>query len=188
VDALLGYLGFETSETRAAAIQGIFTLVGVIVPGLVAAVSLVRREPRRLQREKARDYLIALEAELNAELSYLVSIDTEEHWEKVVAHYRADPAYTVFVPTVTGMPVLDLVRENIEILPEEVIASLVQVYRMRSVLMTFSSDLRSAGFRAISQERQLNAFRDYISMLMSFRRSVEEALQAVHISLGTRPG
>lgn len=162
-------------------------IIAAVISGVVSllVVQLNFRQERRADRqrreEKIRDFQIALQAEIRSELANLERFDLKALLADVEGRYASDKDYSVSVPRIARHVVFEAVAKEIHILPEAVIGHVIFYARQRQVVEQLADDMREPSFKALSQERQLAMYRDYLAMWEVWRdlaSKAEKALEA----------
>jgi len=165
-------------------------IVAAFISGLVSliVVQLNFRQSRHIERlrrdEKVRDFQIALQAEIASELLNLQVADRSEFLATVRDAYAANPGFSPVIPRMARNVVFETVVKEIHILPGAVIAPVVHYARLRQTLEQFVDDLRADSFRALTPDRQLLMYSDYLAMLDRVEALAENARAALGKSLG----
>jgi len=143
-----------------AVIAGAFVAAGWLVNGWQN-----RREAARLRDEKLRDVHRALFAEIGANLANLGSAaELDSYCEQIVGRMRQDDGFVPFIPKERADRVFESIVENIHILPRTSIDPVVAYYGQIERIAALADDMRGAAFAALSKERQIDMYRDYIAM------------------------
>lgn len=169
----------------AAAVSGTVSVLG----WFVASWQAVRLEQRR-RTEKVHDFQVALLAEIDSDITNMAVADRAGLLEQVREAYRRDPGYVPFVPRIASNVVFEMVVKEVQILPGEVIAAVIDYARLRQSLERFVDDLRAEAFAKLPPERQLTMFGDYLAMfdrLQALAEIAGEALDASLSNLGADP-
>jgi hypothetical protein len=167
-------------------------LIAAVISSLVTAVgwlvnyrtSLGLEKERRL--EKVRDFQIALRAEIRSELHHLKEENLASDLKSIEERYAKSKTYSVFAPRLARHLVYESFVGQIHVLPERVIDPLILYARQRQLLDQFAADMRSDRFLKITQERQLEMYRDYVAVTRYFVTLANEALTAINASLDER--
>lgn len=160
-------------------------IIAAVISGLISlvVVQLNFRQERkgdRLRRdEKVRDFQIALRAEVRSELMNLSRFDFEAILRDVQRRYETEEGYSASVPRLAKHIVFDAIVGELHILPETVIDPVVLYVRQRQVVESLVEDMRDASFKALSKERQLAIYRDYIDMWKVWRDLAADAEKAL---------
>jgi type II secretory pathway pseudopilin PulG len=182
IPALLATVGITELPLQAAAIQGLFAVVGVVLTGLVAtfAYSFNKNVDRRVQAalraEKTRDLQGAVRAEARAhwyELDSFGSFEalTTQMVEKIEANRWTKPAFTPFIIRQAESVVFEAIERDIAILDHEVIQAVINYYRQLGLAAQFAEDLRSDRFQDLPADRKIEMVRSYFAMLAVQKQS-----------------
>jgi hypothetical protein len=163
----------------AALISGAISLTGLYLGGWIAI-----RHERRRRKEKVRDFQIALRAEIRSELHNLLSIDFDRHFEEIRSRYADRPGYSVFPSFPATHIVFEALRNEIQILPEEVIDVVILYWRQRYAVEKFVEDMRDERFSKLDADRQLEMYEDYIGMQKYLAETARLSARALDRSLG----
>ena len=164
-------------------------IVAAVISSLVTAVgwlvnyrtSLGLEKERR--QEKVRDFQIALRAEIRSELHQLNTESLTDELKVIEGRYAKSKTYSVFVPSLARHVVFESLIREIHLLPESVIDPVILYSRQRQMIDQFASDLRSERFLKLSQARQLEMYRDYVSFMIHLKKLATEATGAIDRSL-----
>ena len=167
-------------------------IVAAVISSLVTAIgwlvnyrtSLGLEKERRL--EKVRDFQIALRAEIRSELHHLIEENLIADLKDIESRYQQSKTYSVFVPSLARHVVFDSLVGDIHLLPEAVIDPVILYARQRQMIDQFSSDLRSERFSKLSQERQLEMYRDHVAFMIHLKNLAIDAQAAIDLSLNRR--
>lgn len=185
MESWLTFIGVTQPQTQAAIIQGLLSLIGLVLTGLFAVLSWRRtRQADRnrqhdLRREKIADYRAALRAEIASDLRHLEAFDLEQHFSDIEQRYAADAAYSVVVPYLATNIVFRSITAELHILPHSVIAAVVDYERLRETIGSFVGDLRDRRFTRLSTARQLEMYRGYLSMRLRLASLARKAAAAL---------
>ena len=164
-------------------------LIAAVISSLVTAVgwlvnyrsSLGLEKERRL--EKVRDFQIALRAEIRSELHQLDTENLIDELKVIEGRYDKSKTYAVFVPSLARHVVFESLIREIHLLPESVIDPVILYSRQRQMIDQFASDLRSERYLKLSQTRQLEMYRDYVSFMVHLKKLATDASGAIELSL-----
>ena len=162
----------------AAVVSGVISVAGWFVNSWQA-----RRLEQSRRDEKVHDFQVALGAEIESDLDNMQVSDRPALLEEVRARYGADAKYVAFVPRLASNVVFEAIVPDIHILPGDVIAPVIDYARLRQTLERFAEDLRSSDFKALSPERQLAMYEDYLSSLGRLETLAKRANEALANSL-----
>jgi hypothetical protein len=160
-------------------------IVAAVISGLISlvVVQLNFRQERKADRlrreEKIRDFQIALRAEIRSELANLERFDLSSLLADVKDRYAADTGYSVSVPRIAKHVIFDAIAKEIHILPESVIGPVVFYARQRQAVESLADDMRDPAFKALSRERQLEMYGDYLGMWDVWRDLAAKAEKAL---------
>ncbi|WAP69510.1 hypothetical protein [Jiella pelagia] len=154
----------------AAVIVGIFTVAGWFV-----TASLALRAEQRRRREKARDFRIALRAEIMSELANLEAYDRIS-LDQPAAEASAGAQPVPFIPTGSRNRIFEAIVGEIYILPEPVIEPLVRYGRQRDILEGLGEDLRRLAAGEASQARIQSLFDDYLKLRKGLKSLAEDVV------------
>ncbi len=143
----------------AALISGSISLIGLYLGGWIAI-----RHERRRRKEKVRDFQIALRAEIRSELHNLLSIDFDKHFQEITSRYAELPGYSVFPSYPPRHVIFEALKDEIHVLPEEVIDEIILYSRQRYAIEKFVEDMRDPRFGQLSADRQLEMYKDFVGM------------------------
>lgn len=163
---------------------GISSIVAMI--GWYVSFRQDNLKERKRRREKIRDFMIALRAEIRGEYHNLDETDFGENLKDVSARYK-EKGYSVMVSTPTPHVIFDAIAPEIQLLPETVIDPIVLYTRQRYAIEAIVQDMRSDLFRTLSAERQLSIYTDYINMKRYLEVLAEYALEALDGEIGNHP-
>lgn len=161
-------------------------IVAAIISGLISlfVVQLNFRQERQAEQrrkaERIRDYQIALRAEIRSELRNLSRFDLDEVLVEVERRYQVEKDYSVTVPRIAPNIVFTALVQEIYVLPEAVIDPVVLYARQRLVVESLAEDIRAPSFRALSTDRQLAIYRDYLRTWQAWRDFAQEAEAALN--------
>jgi hypothetical protein len=164
-------------------------LIAAIVSGLVsvfgwfATFYIGLRRDRMLRDEKVHDFQIALRAEISSDLLTMVVADRAMFLADVENRYRSEPGYSAIIPHMASNPIFGAILEEIYLLPAEVIEPVVHYERLRETLERFVADMREPSFSALSAERQMLMYSDYIDMIGRLESLAKAAASAITASL-----
>jgi hypothetical protein len=164
-------------------------IVAAVISSLVTAVgwlvnyrtSLGLEKERRL--EKVRDFQIALRAEIRSELHQLDTENLIDELKVIEGRYAKSKTYAVFVPSLARHVVFESLIREIHLLPESVIDPVILYSRQRQMIDQFASDLRSERYLKLSQIRQLEMYRDYVSFMIHLKKLATDASGTIEQSL-----
>jgi hypothetical protein len=196
---LSDWFGLTNPEDQRAAITGVFQMVGVFVTGMVALFTLLAnlrstkkrdreiraaeqqrderlRETDRTRegerrRQRQRDLMVAVRAELLSVASRYQDFDFDGHGDEVAARVLAGadetPPFAPFVPRLSEALLWKSLAADLPLLPEKAIETLVLYYDVRSTLKLFVEDMNREAFAGLSAQRRAGAYRDYVEILRS---------------------
>jgi hypothetical protein len=164
----------------AALISGLISLMGLYLGGWISI-----RHERRRRREKVRDFQIALRAEIRSELHNLLSIDFDRHLQSIRSRYAMQPGYSVYPSYPARHVIFEALKDEIHLLPEEVIDEVILYSRQRYAIEKFVEDMRDQRFAQLSSDRQLEMYGDFLEMQKFLTDSAERSVAALDESLGT---
>ena len=156
----------------------ISSAIGVI--GLYVNAWLTIRLERIRRLEKVRDVLIALRAEIRADINNLKFYDLDANLESVRLQYRENGQYVVRPSLAPGLILEDLLRREVQILPGSVIDPVVLYLRQKAVIDRCAEDMRGSDFRDRDRQTQLRMYEDYIMLKkveLQFARDARDALE-----------
>lgn len=122
MEQLLSSWGMTQPQIQAAVIQGLLSLIGIVVTGVFAVLSWRRTQNAERERqvqlraEKIADYCAALRAEIASELTNLTAFDLDAHFAEIESRYAADPNYSVIVPHLARNLVFSSITGELHIL------------------------------------------------------------------------
>lgn len=156
----------------AATLLGLDTRIWqALVAGLVVAAGWLvngwqnRRERRADRAEQLRDAHRAVYAEISAYLSNLVGDEALElHGRALVARMRDDPDFVPFVPRERSDRIFDALTDRIHVLPRVTIDPIVTYYSQIHAIEALADDMRGEAYKALSQDRRIDIYEDYIAM------------------------
>lgn len=169
-------------------------IVAALVSALVSAAGWfvtswqTQQIDQRRRGEHLNDFQVALRAEVASDLLNMAVADRREFLDEVSERYRADATYYPVVPMQSRNVVFEAIVGEIHILPEAVITPLIHYARMRQRVEKFVDDLRSADFRALTAERQLTMYSDYLEMLDRAEQLGRDAVSSLDESLNSSDG
>jgi hypothetical protein len=164
----------------AALISGLISLIGLYLGGWISI-----RHERRRRTEKVRDFQIALRAEIRSELHNLLSIDFDRHYEEIRSRYAAHAGYSVFPSYPARHVIFEALKDEIHLLPEEVIDEVILYSRQRYAIEKFVEDMRDMRFTQLGADRQLEMYRDFLGMQKFLTETARNSVDALDHSLGT---
>jgi hypothetical protein len=164
----------------AALISGVISLLGLYLGGWMAI-----RHERRRRHEKVKDFQIALRAEIRSELHNLLSIDFDRHFDQIRSRYAADPNYSVFPSYPARHVIFEALKDEIHLLPEEVIDEVILYSRQRYAIEKFVEDMRDTRFAQLGADRQLEMYKDFLEMQKFLTESAQHSVDALDYSIGT---
>lgn len=188
MEQLLSSWGMTQPQIQAAVIQGLLSLIGIVVTGVFAVLSWRRTQNAERERqvqlraEKIADYCAALRAEIASELTNLTAFDLDAHFAEIESRYAADPNYSVIVPHLARNLVFSSITGELHILPHSVVSAVIDYERFRETAASFVDDIRDARFAQLSISRQLEMYRGYLAMrakLAVLARTAAKALDEV---------
>ncbi len=147
-------------------------VIAAVVSGGVQRVGLIvaHRGNLRLERsrreEKIIDFLIAIRAEVQANVDRFRGVHISESGRQIAELFSDDPAYTPFVPRYSSSLVFEQILKEIHLLPNEITAAVVRYYKAEDYILKFVDDLRDAKYAALSTERRSAIHADYIQLLL----------------------
>ena len=170
--AFLSAIGLRETALQAAAIQGLFTLLGIVITGVLASFaygrnrSADRRVARRLRREKTFDLQTAIRAEARAQFYELDSdtrIDTrgQDLVEKIDEGRWQQQGFTPFVLRHAPSVVFPAVEADLALLENDVIEAVTEYYRQRALAAQFAEDLRADRYFTSPVDRKIDMLRRY---------------------------
>jgi hypothetical protein len=169
-----------------AVIAGAFLAAGWIVNGWQN-----RRADERFRAEKLRDLHRALYAEIGTNLANLsVYMDMHDYVEGLEDRMRRDPDFIPFIPREHHDFVFDTVVPEIYLLPRQTIDRVVEYYTQIKTISAFADDMRGEGFKALSQDRRIAMYLDYLLMkrqALEFGNSALGAILAYQDGKGLSP-
>lgn len=149
-------------------------LQAVIGGGVVAFGWLIngrqnRRAERRLRAEQVRDLHKAIFAEIKPYTLALRRDHLQEYEAEMIARMREnDPdtgaPFIPLIPRESNDAVFLAAIQQIHILPRQTIDPIVAYYSQLKTISTLIEDMRSEEFKAISAERRIAIYRDYIRL------------------------
>ncbi|HEY4199514.1 MAG TPA: hypothetical protein VGM83_03050 [Devosiaceae bacterium] len=178
----LAYLGLTSPPLQAAAIQGGFALIGIVLTGLLASFAYGRnraadrRVQRLLREEKTRDLQGALRAEARAhwyELNQYGQLDAicESVVQKIENGRWTQPPYTPFVVKQVQSILFDAIERDIALLDHDVIRVTVDYFRQLSLATLTAEDLRTDRFAALPADRKIEMVRSYYGVLATLKNT-----------------
>ncbi len=140
-----------------------------VVAGFVVALGWLvngwqnRRMDRRRRAERLRDVHRALFAEIGAWLATVGSLEQLEAGRaQMVAQMQAEPHFVPFFARVDNDRVWTAVLGEIHVLPRSSIDIVVAFYGQLASLRALVDDMRSARYAALSAERRIAVYEDYV--------------------------
>ena len=164
----------------AALISVVISLMGLYLGGWIAI-----RHERRRRHEKVRDVQIALRADIRSELHNLLSIDFDRHLDEIQTRYAAIKDYSVFPSYPARHVIFETLKEEIHILPEEVIDDVILYSRQRHAIEKFVEDMRDNRYAKLSADRQLEMYRDLMNMQKFLTETARNCVETLDTSLGS---
>lgn len=92
-----------------------------------------------------------------------------------------------FIPAIRHL-IFEAVKDEIHILPEDVIDVVILHARQRQAIEKFVEDMRDERFSKLSNERQLEMYKDYIEMQKYLVETALLSAKALDRSLGEHSG
>ena len=151
---------FRDPRLWQAVIAGLFVAAGWVYNGWRN-----RRDAARLREERIRDVHRALFAEIGAYLDSIGSLEAlQQGHDRIAARMRAEPDFVPFHPTEEPDRVYRAIIGEIHVLPRTSIDVVVAFYGQLAAIGAFIEDMRSERFAALSVERRLAIYDDYIRL------------------------
>ncbi|GHD15196.1 hypothetical protein ACFOEZ_16595 [Tianweitania populi] len=163
-------------------------LLAAVIAGLVnvAGWYVTYARERRLEserrREKVRDYLTALRAEIRAHNFRWTKAEADEDLVAMERKLQADPRFTAFVPKEAESIIFPTIARELHILPGDVIDPVVRYQRQLASLAFIVEDLRSTGYAELAADRKLAMYADYIHLRVEAGHLAESTLDAIKAS------
>lgn len=188
MEGMLSSWGIVQAQVQAAVIQGLLSLIGIVVTGVFAVLSWRRTQSAErdrqiaLRAEKVADYCAALRAEIASELANLTAFDLEAHFADIESRYADDKSYSVTVPRLARNLVFSSITGELHILPHSVVSAVIDYERFRETTASFVDDMKDDRFSRMSTSRQLEMYRGYLAMrakLALLARAASKALDEV---------
>ncbi|WP_375450277.1 hypothetical protein [uncultured Devosia sp.] len=196
MDLVSGFISIGLRETalQAAAIQGAFALLGIVLTGLLAVLAYSRNRAvdrhvtRLARRERTLDVQSAIRAEVRNhwhELESNGSLGTtcEDIVAKIEAGRWINPTYTPFIPQPAPSILFGAIEGDIAILDNQVIAAAIGYYRQRALVGQFAADLASDLFWSLPADRKIDMVRAYHRMIVVLKASARDLNTALEIKL-----
>ena len=143
-----------------AIVAGLFLAVGWIVAGLQN-----RKEATRLRAERLRDAHRAIFAEIDANLSNLLSEGTlRAEGEAVIVRILEDEDYVPLIPRQSHDRIFRSLEGEVHVLPRVTIDAIVHYYAQLSAISAHADDMRGETFRRLSARRRAEMYGDYMDM------------------------
>lgn len=138
---------------------------GVVALGWLFNGWRIRRDARRLRRERLRDAHKALFAEIrDVCAAYWLDGRAEEHAAALIARMEREPDFVPFIPReVHGLIYRSMVTE-IDVLPRQTIDWIVAFYSLIRSIEALADDMRGERFPTLEPERRLAVYCEYIAM------------------------
>ncbi len=143
-----------------AVVAGVFIGLGWFVNGW-----LVRRDAAALRAEKLRDMHRAIYAEIGNYLANLwdeARLDT--YADAMLERMRNDADFVPFIPREKSDALFESLTPEIHVLPRYTIDPIVAYYSQVRAIASLIDDMRGEGFKAMSQDRRMAMYADYIDM------------------------
>jgi hypothetical protein len=160
--------------------QGAIAALVVISGWLVTAV--FREGTVLLDRiETARDVLSALRAEI-ADFDEALSVSQDDaqamtaDLEIRVLSATGRRPYFPFFPKVPSAIVANRLEEELRVMPHRVVGPVVQFYATLADINVMINDMRDSEFRAMSADRRLAMYKDYLEVRFRLGEVAEAAL------------
>ncbi len=159
-DLLDQLLDILNSRFFQAVIAGGFVALGWVYNGRAN-----RREAARLRAEKLRDAHRAIFAEIATNLSNLWEEDAlREYGAGMIERMGEDPGFVPLIPRERHDRLFETIKSEIYVLPRVTIDPIVQYYSQLDAMAAHVDDMRGEAFKALSQERRMDMYMDYIEM------------------------
>ena len=143
-----------------AVIAGLFIGLGWFVNGW-----LNRRAADALKREKLRDMHRAIYAEIGVYIANIWDGDAMERYADAMTQRMSDDAdFVPLIPREQGDAIFSALIPDVHVLPRQTIDPIVAFYTQQRAISTLVEDMRGDAFRAMSQDRRIAMYRDYIEM------------------------
>ncbi|MEX3014392.1 hypothetical protein [Gymnodinialimonas hymeniacidonis] len=143
-----------------AVIAGVFIGSGWFVNGW-----LDRRAASALRREKLRDMHRAIYAEIGNYLANLWDEDRlQAYADAMLDRMRADAEFIPFIPREKSDTLFEAFTTEIHVLPRYTIDPIVAYYSQVRAISSLIDDMRGDGFKAMTQDRRMAMYADYIEM------------------------
>ncbi|MFN3972232.1 MAG: hypothetical protein ACK4L4_12820 [Gemmobacter sp.] len=146
-------------QVQAAALAGFFLACGWVVNGWQN-----RRRDAALREERVRDVLRSLYSEIRAYLAVLRRDDVGVYGADLCARILAEPGFFPIIPTERNDTMFRAVVDEIHVLPDAVIHSVVLYYSQVVAIETIIADLRGLDHAKVGQRRAAGIYRDYIGL------------------------
>lgn len=157
---------------------GIAALVTVL--GWFIAYERERRLEAARRREKVRDFMTALRAEIRCHNFRWTAEEARRHSETMQARIRAGEGYTPFVPREADSLIFSAIAPEIHVLPAEAIDPVVRFYALTHVVAQLIEDIRSPAFTALDAERKAAIYADYVAVRVEAGKLAEDAVAALN--------
>jgi len=167
-------------------------VIAVIISSLVTIFGwyATHRSERLLaaarRREKIADIQTALLADIRSTGHRFQIVDPDRHLEEVVAMFDSGggtAGFTPFVPREPGSLLWSSTAQEVHILPNEVIDSVVLFFSQLETIRFFVDDLRSDQFARLEARRKVAMLQDYVKMAKYLVLLAGEAERALALSL-----
>lgn len=167
----------------------------IIVVGWFVTRLLDRFQVRSQRREKTRDFLTALDAEIRDYVWTLEEADLNSFKRNMVnqiVNARRNTKFVPFVPMEKYDTVFNALVNEIHILPKEAIDPVVAHYSQLKSIQSLIEDMRSESFSKLPRQRIAAVYSDFIDMkVMSLvlakgaNREIKVQLRKLNIDLVT---
>lgn len=156
------YNWFASVDARIwqAVIAGSFVSLGWIYNGRQN-----RRNATALRTEKLRDFHRALYAEIGTNLANLWDEKRLDSYAAgLIERMSEDDTFVPFIPREHNDHTFDALIGDIHILPRHTIDPIVAYYSLVKAIAALADDMRGEGYKAMSQDRRIAMYSDYIEM------------------------
>jgi len=198
VPAWLSAIGITETVLQAAAIQSFFGVLGIVLAGLIAAITYGanRRADRQVQKDLRRERTLDLQSAIRAEVrahwyeldrSGPLEVLAESMVERIDAGRWTQPSFTPFIVREAPTILLGAIESDLALLGRLAIQPTMEYYRQLALLNQFAEDLRTSRFEALAADRKIEMVRAYFASLRALKRSAANLNAVLEQALKLRP-
>ncbi len=169
------------------------TIAGSVVAGGWIMTFLLRELSDSISRErKSRDLQKALAAEIS-DYAATLHVDDPRYWKTSVEQdvmkggYTLEDAFFPYFARISEPVIFNRIADDVSLLPENVIDSVIQFYSTLSDLRLFIEDVNSEDFRRLERSRRVVGYKDLTDLLTTTEEIANDAVLNLTRSLDGIP-